>query len=96
MLFMNTWEIDEAVIQNQGRPVLGKASLFLLQLRDEVNRVSDGWHSWPLPARAAKQLMELVQGKLPAEESSYRKALSPIKSFYTRHGKAAGMRWPEV
>jgi hypothetical protein len=39
--------------------------------------------------------MTLVEGS-DATEAQFKAALSPIKSFYTRRGNAAGMTYPEV
>jgi nicotinamidase-related amidase len=93
MLFMNEWEIDEAVQRARNHPVLSAATTFLMQLRDETNAHSDGWHSWPAPCRAAKKLIELIKAGNPTERD-FQKAIVPIRAFYTRRGAAAGMCWP--
>ena len=95
MLFMNTWEVDEARRMWQGHPVLSKATQLLADLRDIVDANSDGWHSWAAPCRAAKKLQELIQSARPAcnntftgaevTEAQLKKAITPIKSFYTRN-----------
>jgi hypothetical protein len=96
MLFHNTWEIDENAQQFAGHPVLGPATTLLQRFRDEVNQNSDGWAHWPLPAKAAKSLMELIdQAKrcrrdlLPDSEmptmKQAKKAATRIKTFCTKH-----------
>lgn len=97
MLFMNESEIDSAVRRYQPESVSGRAAGILADLRDQANANSDGWHSWPAPARAAKKLMEFLQGPEDAvtrSEKNLRKALVPIKSFMTRKGLNAGMSLP--
>lgn len=95
MLFMNRWEIDESVERYRNHPVLSRATRFLAEFRDETDANSDGWCYWPLPVRAAARLMTLIQSG-DATESQFKSALGPIKSFYTRSGNAAGMRFPNV
>jgi hypothetical protein len=93
MMFMNQWEIEEAVCRRANDPVLGPATVFLEKFMHEVNAHSDGWAYWSAPVNAAKQLMQLIKLGY-ATEAQYRKALGPIKSFMTRRGKAAGMVMP--
>ena|ERR1035437_1172613 len=95
MLFMNSSEIYYAMYCYANHPVLGPAARFLRDFMDEVNLHSDGWHSWPLPCRAAKRLQELIRGSRPATRAELVKALAPIKSFMTRRGNVAGMKMPE-
>jgi hypothetical protein len=95
-MWMNEYEIDEAVHKHARHPVLSKATKFLAAFRNEVNRHSDGWPYWRPPAQAADKLMELIEREpARATEAELRKALTPIKRFYTTRGKAAGMQWPE-
>jgi hypothetical protein len=96
MLFMNEYEIDRAVTRHQSHPVLSVATKFLSEFRDEVNAHSDGWCHWPAPLHAAAKLMTLVEQNSQPTEADLKKALAPIKSFYTRRGYAAGMKYPEV
>lgn len=95
MLFMNEYDINRAADQFCGHPVLGEATRFLADYRDEVNAHSDGWPYWSSPVKAAKALMALIQSG-NATEAQYRKALGPIRAFYTRRGNAAGMKWPTI
>ena len=95
---MNDSEIESALRRYRPDTPSGRAALFLYTLKEETNANSDGWHSWPLPARAANKLMQFLQGPEDAPTRSWSalsKALVPIKSFYTRRGYAAGMKWPE-
>lgn len=94
-MFMNTWDIDDAARKYARHPVLGKATRFLAALRDEADSHSDGWAYWPLPARAAKRLMTMIQHPETATEDELRKSLAPIRSFFTRRGNTAGMTFPK-
>jgi hypothetical protein len=109
MLFMNAYEVDEASYQFRTHPVLGPATRFLRDFRDEVNSHSDGWAYWNPPLRAAKKLMELIQAgqanernrytnapQVEITEAAFRKALAPIRAFYTRRGTKAGMAFPSI
>jgi hypothetical protein len=92
---MNRWDIDQSVDRFRNHPVLGKATKFLADFRDEVDSHSDGWCHWPLPCRAAKNLQSLIQSG-DATEAAFKKAIVPIKSFYTRRGDKAGMKFPKI
>lgn len=85
-MFMNESEIDESVFRYQRHPVLGKATRFLADYRDEVNSNSDGWPYWG--AKAAARLMELIHNARDREptEAEIRKAIGPIRSFCTKKG----------
>jgi hypothetical protein len=106
VLFMNEYEIDEAARCYAHDPILGKASRFLQEFKDEVNAHSDGWAYWKPAMTSAGKLMTLirsVRGKPEwdgiheqAKEKIFLKALTPIKCFMTRRGLAAGMRMPPV
>lgn len=96
MRFMNSYEIDEAMVQWSDHPTLGPAALTLANLRDAADSNSDGWAYWPKPARAAAKLMELIEGdgtsayrygdRDDATDAGLRKAYAPIKAFRTRSG----------
>lgn len=92
MLFMNEYEIENAVMRyslQDDEPVLGPAALTLRNLMDWTNRNSDGWCYWPKPCRAAKALQSLFPRRWddePPTVEQYRKALVPIKAFRTRQG----------
>lgn len=103
MLFMNEWEIDRSVDAHRGDPVLGPATQFLRDFKDEVNRHSDGWPYWSPPVHAAAQLMTLIQdagrswqNKPRPTMADVQKALRPIKAFMTRRGYKAGMKLPTL
>jgi hypothetical protein len=93
MQFMNEDEIDIAVRRYRGHPVLAIATRFLRAFKDEVNGHSDGWSYWVPPVRAARMLIELIR-RGTGTEADLRRALAPIKAFYTRRGTAAGMVMP--
>jgi hypothetical protein len=98
MLYMNEWDIATAWLraERSQNAVLIRATKFLAQFQEEVNAHSDGWPYWSAPVKAAAKLMTLVQNSEMPTETDLRKALTPIKSFYTRRGNAAGMKFPEV
>lgn len=97
MLFMNESNIEEAKHRFRNHPVLGKATRILDSFKDKVNVNSDGWHYWKAPVLAAKRLMEFIQSHNnygprpmadeppPPTEALLKKALTPIKTFYTKH-----------
>jgi hypothetical protein len=95
-MWMNRWDIQFAVERNSPATVKGRAARFLAAFMEEVDNNSDGWAYWPLPGRAAEKLQDMIQSENPMTEADYRKALVPIKSFYTRRGYKAGMQYPEA
>jgi hypothetical protein len=84
MLFMNTWEINQAADRHASHPVLGPATRTLANLRDAADANSDGWCYWPKPGRAAKKLMELVQAGGDPTPSDLNAAYRPVKTFRTQ------------
>lgn len=100
MLFMNEFDIRaaEAWAESENWSVTLEAVAILERLRDWADQNSDGWAYWPLPCRSARRLMERIQEQeRKARGASYpatydmtytelRAALTPIKSFLTRHG----------
>ena len=97
MLFMNTMDIDDAVIRYSSHPIVGKAARLLRNFADMIDDNSDGWAHWPAAPRACKKLMELIQSQEtrgkgwdftpPAvTESELKAAIKPMKSFCTRKG----------
>jgi hypothetical protein len=96
-MWMNEYEIDEALDQFEYDTVLSSACVTLSNLRDAVNANSDGWPYWQAPAKAASKLMTLIQEAQRQERNGARhqltsdqvaKAMVPIKSFRTRQGLA--------
>jgi hypothetical protein len=106
VLFMNEYEIDEAARCCMHDPVLSKATRFLQEFKNEVNAHSDGWAYWKPAMASAGKLMTLIRSarRNPewveagerTQEKMFLKALTPIRSFTTRRGFAAGMRMPLV
>ena len=95
MLFMNEYEIEDALRRYEGHPVLGPATRTLSNMCDAVNRNSDGWPYWSKPVRSAKKLQELIQGerlsrfddeRADATVARLKAAYTPIKSFRTQTG----------
>jgi hypothetical protein len=98
---MNRWDIDNCAQAWKLHPILGPATRTMVNLRDAADANSDGWAYWPKPARAARQLMELIERDGTWEYSwrnarhndrpdvtreAYKRALVPIKAFRTRTG----------
>lgn len=87
-------DIEDAVREHADHPVLGPAARTIRALMEYADANSDGWAYWPLPARSAAKLMELIEGDGTwaarqnvderATPAAYRRALSPIKAFRTR------------
>jgi hypothetical protein len=103
MKYFNDYDIALALQRHANHPVLSRAAQFLKEFKDEVDAHSDGWAYWHPPVLAANKLMTLLEGFTSTDEDTdlmveaqFRAALSPIKSFYTRRGNAAGMKYPEV
>ena len=86
MKFMNACEIDVAWNRWQSHSVLGPATQTLVNLRDAADDNSDGWCYWPKPARAARQLMELIDSGNDATVARLRKAYGPLRSLRTSTG----------
>lgn len=97
MKFWNEMDIDYAMQCYGDRDDnVGSAVRILSALRDDVNANSDGWCHWPVPVRAARQLIQLIELSAPApgrytgatptpiHATDLRKAIAPIKAFYTR------------
>ena len=87
-MFMNRSDIYEAINKYGRYQRLGtyqyKAAVILHYLSEAVDSCSDGWHSWPAPCRAAKQLQQIVQGTEPTP-TQYKKAVGAVKAFMTRN-----------
>jgi hypothetical protein len=106
MLYMNDFDIEQAQ-RNANNPnrhyplttnqaVLRKATDFLAAYKEQVDANSDGWAYWKAPVAAAAKLMTMIQNPETATEATYKAAMTPIKSFYTKHGFKAGMQMPVV
>lgn len=100
-MWMNRGEVEDAYwrfTQLTHHPVLGKAARFLKEFMEEVDNCSDGWPYWRLPSNAAGKLMDMLcpYSKVEATEANLKKAMAPIKAFYTRRGYKAGMKFPEI
>jgi|SRR5687767_5331470 len=98
MMFMNEWEIENAVRHYREHPVLGPATRTLENLMVATNQNSDGWAYWPKPCRAAAKLQTLIQcnpgsgyryyddAREDATVAKLKEAYRPLKSFRTRSG----------
>lgn len=96
MLYMNDFDIEMAKRRIGNHPILGEAIRFLQDFKEEVDQHSDGWAYWRLPVASAAKLMTLIQHPETATMANLKAALTPIKSFYTRHGHKAGMKLPSL
>ena len=93
MLFMNDYEIQSALrsVDERETPNLAAAVVALARLADWADANSDGWHSWPKPCRAAKNLQALIQSvdryrPTDVTAAEVKKAMVPVRSFLTRQG----------
>ena len=105
LLYMNDYDIQNALDHFQSDPTLGPAVRFLSAFKEEVDSHSDGWAYWKAPVAAAGQLMTLIQNAMngartgkrtPVTPQDIAKAMAPIKAFMTRKGLAAGMQMPKL
>ena len=87
----NEYEIAVAVARHREHPVLGRATRFLAAFREHVNENGDGWPYWRQSVQSAAKLMTMIQHPETANEEAFKAALTPIRSFYTRHGTAAAL-----
>ena len=95
-MWMNEYDIDNAIERHAAHPILGPATKTLGHLMEWTNQNSDGWPYWRKPANAAKKLMEMINrdgtfkycfgAREDVTVAEYRKALAPIKAFRTRQG----------
>jgi hypothetical protein len=98
MRFMNEFDIETALSrfdydETPNRAMLAKV---VSALAEWANYNSDGWHSWPKPARAAARAMEQIDPvtwadiqRMESEDctkAEYDAAMRPIKAFLTRQG----------
>jgi hypothetical protein len=95
MLYMNDSDMMQAE-QRARTPGMRRACQFLITFTLEVNQCSDGWAYWKPPVRAAARLMKLIKQNGDISESEFKWALIPIKSFYTKRGDIAGMKFPKL
>lgn len=92
---MNEFEIDEALnIIGQHAPEFLPYAKFLSDWRDIINQNSDGWAYWKAGTRPARNLEDGIQrivdsvrgrGTSVPSTRDLDRALTPIKSFATRH-----------
>jgi len=59
-IWLNRWDIDEAVRTFKADPVLGPAAKFLPDYRDLVDSLSDGWPYWSAGTKCASDLESLL------------------------------------
>lgn len=86
---MNEYDITDAVRRWSYDPVLGPAARTLQNLRDAVNRHSDGWPYWQAPRKASKLLQALVTEppkSRDAQREAYKRALTQLRRFRTKQG----------
>jgi len=98
-MWMNEYDIEDALRLTAyfELPNARRAAEILSRLKDWTNNNSDGWPYWQKPSRAADKLMTALTSAIDASrrhdnvdmtEAELQKALTPIKSFLTRHGVA--------
>lgn len=97
MMFLNEYEVKNlAYAFESDTPNLQRLAKVLDRLVNWANRTSDGWAYWPVPARAAANLMEVLnsayseflKGNVVNDVTAQdvRDLLRPIKSMLTRMG----------
>ncbi len=99
MMFMNEWDIENAVnafvLDDGPTPNLALLAQVVWHLADWANANSDGWHSWPKPCRAARKAQEILSEKQrqrygrdveDIDIATLKAACRPIKAFLTRQG----------
>lgn len=97
MLYMNRYEVQEARERYAHHTILGPATATLSGLVEAVDSCSDGWAYWPVPVRAARQLMTLIgttreylqdRDRPEVTEAQLRQAYAPLNAFRTRRNVA--------
>lgn len=91
MIWMNTAEIEHAASMQHDCPNVRKGIKFLSRLVESVNNQSDGWHSWPSPAKSAEKLTVLLKtaGNLSygtrgtITDAQLKAAITPIRRMVT-------------
>lgn len=97
MMFLNEYEVKNlAYAFESDTPNLQRLAKVLDRLVNWTNRNSDGWPYWAIPARAAANLMdvlnsaysEFLKGNTVEDvtEEDVRDLLRPIKAMLTRVG----------
>ena len=97
MMFLNEFEVKNlAYAFESDTPNLQRLAKVLERLVNWTNRNSDGWPYWPVPARAAANLMEVLNSAYSeflkgntvedVTEEDVRDLLRPVKSMLTRVG----------
>lgn len=101
MLFMNDYDLTMARRRFTAATCPNRLALVMVvdHLREWADSHSDGWHSWPLPARAAKKAMEHIESRTNAENQEQEDsdittaqmlaAVIPIRAFLTRQKATA-------
>jgi len=94
-MWMNEHDIDEAlIIVGRNAPEFLPYVKFLSDWRDIINQNSDGWAYWKAGTRPAsnledgiQKLMQSIRGHRvsPPSARDFDRALTPIRSFATRH-----------
>lgn len=98
-MWMNEYEIEDSLRMTAEfeLPVARRGAEILSKLKDWTNDNSDGWPYWSKPSKAADKLMVALHSATGASyggdnvdmtEAQLKAALTPIKSFLTRHGVA--------
>ena len=97
-MWMNEYDVEDALRKwvplAAEFPVLAAAAITMDELVRWTNANSDGWPYWRKPALASKKLMALLTeaggplryDTVDIDLADYKKALTPIKTFRTKHG----------
>jgi hypothetical protein len=99
MQFMNDYDLYSARARFARAETPNRLALAEVvdQLREETDKVSDGWAYWPKPCRAADKAMTLINSRTSRENDEQERnditeaekvaAVKPIKAFLTRHAE---------
>lgn len=89
-MWMNEYDIEEALNRTPEGTNLERGARVLYCLKNWTNENSDGWPYWKKPSNAAKKLMDILDTASrnryaeDCSEAELKAAFTPIKSFLTR------------
>lgn len=91
-MWMNQAEIESAYRNRHSCPNVQKGVRLLYLLMEATNAQSDGWHSWPVPGKAAAKLMDTLRLAGPVgwggtrgriTDAQLKAAITPIRRMVT-------------
>ena len=97
MMYLNDWDLQEARARFGSGNTPNRLALAIVvdNLREMTDEVSDGWAYWQKPRQAAKRAVEhirpgtyadmMLQEERDITDAAMRSAVTPVRSFLTRH-----------